>query len=536
MNKIATTAADFAKVMAGVQAGDIITLPPLNLGRLEVDAARRRIFAGGKWISNIDIPADVTLYSPVPGETRFSRIICDGPGWCIDGLGPEPDAGGRGIDHVRAYTFIMRGPRQTARRLLVDNGDYRAWTMADWATIAYSPLLMQGPNFLVELSYFRGVYHGINSDRNSIGGTVRFCAVHGFAEDQARTQANGITVENCDFRDATSGLPGVHVGVATGFPTLAGGGRDDNGVLSNITLRRNTFIASVIPGAALSTTGQFGGGQHGEHAHYIVEDNLCIVQGWRGMGFVGLRDSIVRNNVVLLSVPVSAPDKLDQPPQANTVARMVFGFSTHSTNRQPSARNIITGNIANAIIFDPDPAAQTDYSNNLTLPVNEIDKVLPLFSANNYRPAWDIGCRNSVDAARGLMPWDWPDRSGDLYPTRPVELGGTGTTPPPVPPGSPDDDPKLPDDNPPASDQPAGSDPAPFPVPSGSGSEPPSNNDPTSGAPASNKPAMSEPPRTEPQPGEQTGLDQQSPPATDYSAEIAAIRAAVDALEARLKG
>jgi hypothetical protein len=272
---------------APVQPGDTIWLLTGDHGALVIQSAYNA--------------APVTLAAQDGHTPRFSRILVQSSQhWILRGLSVSPTYGSvySAATMVTIENHSWRGP---ASDICLDGcqifsvPDEQVWTSpTDWDTKAASAVNASGDRVTVRGCRIRNTDFGIAMTGK--GAWVVGNTVDGFAGDGLRGLGDdGVFEYNVikNRRDVNDNHP-------DGFQSWSvGPGGVGTGVVRNIVLRGNVFIAYEHAGIPFAGTLQGIGCFDGIYENWVVENNVVLTDHWHGISFYGARNVRIVNNTVL---------------------------------------------------------------------------------------------------------------------------------------------------------------------------------------------------------------------------------------------
>lgn len=316
---------------AVVKSGDTVWLTSGNHGR---------IFVQGYYNSGtISVRA-------APGHTPLvSQLwVQASSGWDFRGLSISPTHAAPGTAPTRAQGMVFiqnhdwQGP---SRDIFIEGNEIftttqtqtQPWDAGTWAASAYDGVISQGTNILISNNVLHDVRFGIQVHGEET--TVRGNHIERFTGDGLRAIGSYGIYEDNVIRHALA----VDDNHDDGFQawSLGPNGIPGQGVISNITVRRNRFIHFDPQDTRFRGNFQGIGCFDGFYDNFVIENNLVVVDSWHGITLAGTRDTRITNNTI-----VSANAASDWVP--------AIWIRDHKDGR-PSARVAIRNNLSTRFNF-----------------------------------------------------------------------------------------------------------------------------------------------------------------------------------------
>jgi len=331
---------------APVKAGDTVWLRTGDYGALAIQSAY-----------NV---APITLAAEPGSVPRFSKVVVDSAqNWILRGLSVSPSYSANYSTNtiVTVENHSWRGP---VSDIVIDEFEIfsvpneSVWTTAaDWDTKAASAVNTSGARVLVRNCRIRNIDFGISmSGKDS---RVEYNTIDGFCGDGLR----GLGDDEVFEYNLVKNRRFVNDNHPDGFQSWSTGpGGVGTGVVKNITLRGNTFIAyenATIPFAGtLQGIGCFDGTYDG----WIVENNIVITDHWHGISFYGASNTRIVNNTVL-------------DLNAATQGTPWVAVTAHK-NGTPSRNCVIRNNLTTTLNVSADASNAIVVDHNLVIPSNPV--------------------------------------------------------------------------------------------------------------------------------------------------------------------
>lgn len=228
---------------------------------------------------------------------------------------------------------------------LSSTSDSSGWSSTEWNTIAKNGISVGGSHMTVRNNSLLNVNFGISVSASH--SEIAYNMVENFAGDGLRglgdyTTFAYNTVKNCyDVNDNHD----------DGFQSWSVGsdGKVGTGVVKGIVLRGNTIINFEDPNQPFRGTLQGIGCFDGMFEDWVVEKNRVEVDHWHGISFYGMRNSIVRNNIV------------SDPNGSENIGPPWIMLTTHK-NGTPSENCRVTCNISPKLNVPDDPTIINAYN------------------------------------------------------------------------------------------------------------------------------------------------------------------------------
>jgi len=326
---------------APVRAGDTIWLRSGDHGACVIQSAY-----------NV---APVTLAAE-PGQVpRFTCVLVQSSrNWILRGFSVSPSFGTvySSATMVTVENHSWRGP---ASDVVLEGfeifsvPDERVWTSAaDWDTQAASAVQAGGDRIMVRDCLIRNTNFGIAATGR--GSWVEGNTIDGFCGDGLRGLGDDEVFEHNLVKNRRE----VNDNHPDGFQSWSyGPGGVGTGVVKNIALRGNVFIAYDDPALPFVGTLQGIGCFDGVYEGWIVENNVVLTDHWHGISFYGARNVRIVNNTVLdLNAVEPGPPWI---------------MVTDHKNRTPSRDCLVRNNLTTALRVD---GAGNTVDHNLLLPAD----------------------------------------------------------------------------------------------------------------------------------------------------------------------
>jgi parallel beta-helix repeat protein len=330
----ASTDSQFAQAMSQAKGGDTILLSPGSYGRVLIMTDQWNQVAVGNSIIRGKAPklqSAVTVKSLDPNNRAVIKNIDLRAShyWTFDGIDVRPPESGSSFSAVK-----MLGNNNTIKNSTISFGDSSNWTANDWNNKAGRGVFTLGRDAHVENNYIQSVNMGITFDHGSTNGRAIGNTVDGLAGDGGRALGNFSLFENNLFKNFKA-VNANHDDCIQSFSKL--NGVIGAGEVVGGTIRGNTCINGEDPNDPLLATPQGYAAFNGVMRDWVIENNILSSTAYHGITFLGLIDSVIRNNTILDNSPTfNGPD--------NVWIRTGSNGVTNADN------NLIANNIANAII------------------------------------------------------------------------------------------------------------------------------------------------------------------------------------------
>ena len=329
---------------AAIRAGDTIWLRSGYHGALDLRSAYNT--------------APITVAAAPSHTPRFSRILVQSAqNWILRGLQVSPSfAGSVAGNVVIVEDHNWRGP---ASDIEIDGlevftvPDEGVWTTAaDWDTQASTGINTTGARVWVHRCRLRNVNFGISMTGRAV--RVDHNTIDGFCGDGLRGLGDDSIFEDNLVKNRRA----VNDNHPDGFQSwsLGDGGGVGSGVVRNIILRGNVFIAFESPAIPFAGVIQGIGCYDGFYDGWIVENNLVVTNHWHGITFQGARHCRIVNNTVVDLVPGD-----DATPW--------ILVDSHK-NGTPATDSVVRNNLTTALRVGPDAAHNIVVDHNLVLPTD----------------------------------------------------------------------------------------------------------------------------------------------------------------------
>lgn len=329
---------------ATVRAGDTILLRSGDHGALNLQSAYNT--------------APITIAAESGCTPRISRVLVQSAqNWVLRGLQVSPSfAGSAAGNVVIVEDHNWRGP---ASDIEIDGlevftvPDEDVWTTAaDWDTQASTGINTTGARLWVHRCRLRNVNFGISMTGRAA--RVDHNTIDGFCGDGLRGLGDDSIFEDNLVKNRRA----VNDNHPDGFQSwsLDDGGGVGSGVVRNIILRGNVFIAYESPAIPFAGIIQGIGCYDGLYDGWIVENNVVITDHWHGITFQGARHCRIVNNTVVDLVPGNA-------------ATPWILVDAHK-NGTPATDCIVRNNLTTALRTTPDLSRNIVVDHNLVLPAD----------------------------------------------------------------------------------------------------------------------------------------------------------------------
>ncbi len=272
---------------APVRAGDTIWLRPGDYGALVIRSAYNS--------------APITIAAEAGGVPRFSNVLVQSSQyWILRGFAVSPSyaATYSRSTIVTVENHNWRGP---AYDIVIDGFDIfsvpdeAVWPLAsDWDTKAANGLSTSAARTRVSHCRLRNTNFALAMEGR--GSRAEYNTIDGFSGDGLR----GLGDDEVFEYNLVKNRRNVNTNHPDGFQSWSvGTGGVGTGVVRNVTLRGNVFIAYESPSIPFAGTIQGIGCFDGTYEGWIVENNVVITTHYHGISLYGARHSRIVNNTVV---------------------------------------------------------------------------------------------------------------------------------------------------------------------------------------------------------------------------------------------
>jgi len=264
-----------------VQAGDTIIFRNGVYGKIFIKDRRNE--------------KQITIGAQEGHSAQFSNIrILSSSNWTIKDL----KVNGSLDNDYKKGTLVTIGRNSeniTLSNLSIESiADASSWTAEDWHTNSSDGILSSGKNILIKTNKLRNVAHGITilGEKTLITGNI----VNQFSADGMRGLANHLVFEDNVVKNCLS----IDRNHDDGFQSWSFGpnGKVAEGTISDVILRRNTFINSDRTDGKFACKMQGIGMFGGMYENWVIENNLVVVDHWHGITVMGAKNVKIINNTV----------------------------------------------------------------------------------------------------------------------------------------------------------------------------------------------------------------------------------------------
>lgn len=329
---------------APIRAGDTVWLRTGDYGALAIQSAYNA--------------APITLAAEPGSAPRFSNVAVDSAqNWILRGFSVSPSytASYSPNTIVTVENHSWRGP---VSDIVIDGfqicsvPDEGVWTTAaDWDTKAANAVNASGARVLVRHCRIRNINFGISMSGK--GSRIEYNTIDGFCGDGLRGLGDDEVFEYNLVKNRRS----VNDNHPDGFQSWSTGtGGVGTGVVKNVTLRGNTFIAYENASIPFAGTLQGIGCFDGTYEGWIVENNIVITDHWHGISFYGAHNTRIVNNTVL---------DLNAATQGTP-----WVLVTAHKNGTPSRNCVIRNNLTTTLNVSADASNGIVVDHNLVIPTN----------------------------------------------------------------------------------------------------------------------------------------------------------------------
>ncbi len=327
---------------ATVQAGDTIWLRSGDYGALAIRGAYNA--------------APITIAADTGSTPRFSNVAVQySQNWILRGFAVSPSFAPTysTASMVTVENHNWRGP---ASDIMIDGfevysvPDESVWPLAsDWDTKTASGIITTGKRINVRNCRIRNVNGGLSM--TGAGSMVEHNTIDGYAGDGMRSLGDDCTFEYNLVKNRRN----VNTNHPDGFQSWSiGAGGVGTGVVRNVTLRGNVFIAFESPTIPFAGTIQGIGCFDGDFEGWIVENNVVITSNYHGISLYGAHNFRIVNNTIV-----------DPDPTDAMVPRLTV--TTHK-NGTLSTDCVVRNNLTTALSVTADPSHGIVVDHNLVLP------------------------------------------------------------------------------------------------------------------------------------------------------------------------
>jgi len=331
---------------APVKAGDTIWLRSGDYGVLSIQSAYNT--------------APVSIAVESGSVTRFSRVVVESSqNWILRGFSVSPShAATYSLDTLVAVdNHSWRGP---AYDIEIDGFEGFSvpneivWLSAsDWDTKAVSAITASGARVLVRNCRLRNINFGISMSGK--GSRIEYNTIDGFSGDGLRGLGDDETFEYNLVKNRRN-VNGNH---PDGFQSWSVGPSGvGTGVVKNVTLRGNTFIAYENTTIPFAGTIQGIGCFDGTYDGWIIENNVVITDHWHGISFYGATNLRIVNNTVI-------------DIKSTTIGPPWILVTAHK-NGAPSQNCVVRNNLTTTLNVGADPGHGIVVDHNLVIPPNPV--------------------------------------------------------------------------------------------------------------------------------------------------------------------
>jgi parallel beta-helix repeat protein len=330
---------------ATVQAGDTIWLRSGDYGALTLASAYNS--------------APITVAAEGTSTPRFSNVLVQSSqNWILRGLSVSPSYATTYSNNtiVTVENHSWRGP---AYDIEIDGfqifsiPDESVWTLAsDWDTKAANGIYASADRVVVRNCQIRNVNFALAM--NGKGSRVERNTINAFCGDGMR----GLGDDEVFEYNLVKNLRVVNDNHADGFQSwsLGADGSVGTGVVKNVTLRGNTFIAYENPNTPFAGGFQGIGCFDGAYENWIIENNVILSDTYHGIALYGAINCRIVNNTVL---------DLDT---SNTVTPWIL--ITDLKSGTPSQDCVVRNNLTASLNVSSDTTNNIVVDRNIVVPKN----------------------------------------------------------------------------------------------------------------------------------------------------------------------
>lgn len=330
---------------APVKPGDTIWLRSGNYGALTIQSAYNA--------------KPITIAAEAGNVPRFSNVLVQSSqNWILRGFTVSASYAATYSTNtmVTVENNNWRGP---AYDIVIDGfeifsvPDETVWTLAsDWDTKAANGISTTGARVTVRNCLIRNVDFALSM--SGVDSRVEHNTIDGFSGDGLRGLGDGEVFEYNLVKNRRN----VNSNHPDGFQSWSVGsdGAVGTGVVKNITLRGNVFIAYERPDIPFVGSIQGIGCFDGLFEGWVVENNVVITDHWHGISLYGARNCKIVNNTVVDINPATAEKPWIMVP-------------AHK-NGEPSKDCVIRNNLVARLNVAADSTNNIVVDHNLVLPTN----------------------------------------------------------------------------------------------------------------------------------------------------------------------
>lgn len=249
---------------------------------------------------------DVTIQAQAGHSPTLKKLTAQSPAsrWLISGLTISTETAAAPETGLLVYFPAGCSHITVQDCLIYAASNITGWTAADWAAKANSGIRSHAPHTALLRNTLRNVGAGVSIQPQARYSHVAENLIENFCYDAIVGLADDATYEYNVVRNSYNLQDSYH---RDGFQSYSyntyPGGTAGHGVVSNVTLRGNTFISQTDPNQPLST--EDGHNMHGIGCFdgmfdgWIVENNLVVNGSAPGIVFLGATNCRIVNNTVV---------------------------------------------------------------------------------------------------------------------------------------------------------------------------------------------------------------------------------------------
>lgn len=236
----------------------------------------------------------ITAEDPESRPEIGSIEIKGGACWTFSDLIVRPRAGQVGITIAHDNVEI--------RNCVIDNGDSSRWSIEDWIRNAGDGIAVRsGERVQLVNNRLNSVADGINVFPPAKHVTVRGNTVENFCMDGIRALADHGLYEKNLVKNAHV-IDDNHADMLQSWST-GKGGKPGKGVIRDVVIRGNTFIAHSDPKQPFLRRGRSGvqgiGMFNGVFKDFVIENNIVVCDHFHGITVYGADNVRIENNTVV---------------------------------------------------------------------------------------------------------------------------------------------------------------------------------------------------------------------------------------------
>jgi preprotein translocase subunit YajC len=246
-------------------------------------------------IKNLHNQEPVTIKAQDGHKVQFSSIrILSSSNWVLEDLIVNGSLD-ENFKKRKLVTIDRNSSRITLSNLTIKSiDDMSPWTAEDWSSKASDGIRSSGTKVIIKENLIHNIANGITvlGEDTLISGNT----VDSFSGDGMRGLASNLIFEDNLVKNCMD----VNKNHDDGFQAWSYGpdGKVGRGVISNVILRRNSFIASDRKTENFVCDMQGIGLFDGMYENWLIENNLVVVDHWHGITVMGAINVKIVNNTV----------------------------------------------------------------------------------------------------------------------------------------------------------------------------------------------------------------------------------------------